>query len=82
MKATTIGAAVLVITIALTALAIATAQPAHADPDCNAPPTNLSAALNGDNSAVVITWDAPRTAPPIPTRCTAGSWTRRTGYAR
>ena len=64
MKAATIGTAFLALAIVVTALAIMAAQPAHADPDCNAPPTNLSAALNGDNSAVVLTWDAPADCTP------------------
>ena len=58
MKLATISAAILVFllsTIAITALAVSGTQPAHADPDCNEPPTNLSAALNGENSAVTLT---------------------------
>ena len=64
MKSATIGAAILVLAIAITALTIVAAPPAYADPDCNEPPTNLSAALNGDNSAVVVAWDAPADCTP------------------
>ena len=64
MKTATITTGVLALAIALTVLVIMTTQTAYADPDCNVAPTNLSAALNGDSTAVVLTWTAPEDCTP------------------
>ena len=66
MRTTAIATATLAWTVTIIAFAVMTVmtRPVNADPSCNVIPDNLSASLDGDSTAVVLTWTTPEDCTP------------------